>query len=69
MKDQIKKINNGQVGQYGKDYMEIKFNSDDNFPLNKILKFRILIIIIRNNFEKNDKYYTGIYLDDCLYKI
>ena len=69
MKDQIKKINNGQVGQYGKDYMEIKFNSDDNFPLNKILKFGILIIIIRNNFEKNDKYYTGIYLDDCLYKI
>ena len=45
--------------------MKIKFNSDDNLPLNEILKFRILTII----FEKDDKYYPGIYLDDCLCKI
>ena len=37
IKDQIKKIKNGSVGEYGKDYMKIKFNSDDNLPLNKIL--------------------------------
>ena len=37
IKDQIKKINNGSVGEYGKDYMKIKFDSDDNLPLNKIL--------------------------------
>ena len=67
--DQIKKINNGQVGEYGKDYIKIKFDSDDELPLNKILKFRILIIIIRNIFEKDEKYYPGIYLDDCLYEI
>ena len=30
IKDQIKKINNGSVGEYGMDYMKIKFNSDDN---------------------------------------
>ena len=51
-KDQIKKINNNQVSEYGKDYMKIKFDSEDDLPLNKILKFRILIIIIRNIFEK-----------------
>ena len=39
IKDQIKKINDGRSGEYGKDYMKIKFNSDDNLPLNKILKF------------------------------
>ena len=38
--DQIKKINDGLVGKYGKDYMKIKFDSDDDLPLNKILKFR-----------------------------
>ena len=39
IKYQIEKINNGLVGEYGKDYKKIKFNSDDNLPLNKILKF------------------------------
>ena len=37
--------------------MKIKFNSDDNLPLNKILKFRVLTRIIRNDFEKDGKYY------------
>ena len=51
IKDQIKRINNGKLGEcnsveYGKDYMKVTFNSDDNLPLNKILKFRILTIII-----------------------
>ena len=41
IKDQIKKINNSSVGEYGKDYMRIKFDSDDNLPLNIILKFRV----------------------------
>ena len=60
IKDQIKKINNGLVGEYGKDYMKIKFDSDDDLPLNKILKFCI-VIIIRNVFEKDGKYYPQIF--------
>ena len=69
IKDQIKKINNGSMGEYGKDYMKIKFDSDDNLPLNKILKFRVLTIIIRNIFEKDGKYYPQTFLGDCLYEI
>ena len=68
IQDQIKKINSS-VGEYGKDYMKIKFDSDDNLPLNKILKFCILTIIIRNIFEKDGKCYPKIFLDDCLYEI
>ena len=68
-KDQIKKTNNGKLGKYEKDYMKIKFNSDDSLPLNKILKFCMLIIVIRNIFEKNGKYYPGVCLDDCLNEI
>ena len=30
----------GELGDYHQKYMKIKFNSDDNRPLNKILKFR-----------------------------
>ena len=69
IKDQIKKINNGSVGEYAKDYVKIKFDSDDNLPLNKILKFRVLTIIIRNIFGKDSKQYPQIFLDDCLYEI
>ena len=43
IKDQIKNINNGSVGEYAEDYMKIKFNSDDNLPVNKIIKFRVLL--------------------------
>ena len=52
IKDQIKKLNNGSVVENAKDYMKIRFYSDDNLPLNKILKFHVLRIIIRNIFEK-----------------
>ena len=70
IKDQIKKINNGSVGEYVEDYIKvIIFDSDDNLPLNKILKFRVLTIIIRNIFEKDGEYYPQIFLDDCLYEI
>ena len=68
-KDQIKKINDGQLGEYGKDYMKIKFNSDDDFPLNIVLKFRVWTSIIGKFFEKDGKYYPQIFLHDCLYEI
>ena len=62
IKDQIKKINNGKLGKYGKDYMKIKFNSDDDLSLNKQLKFINLTIIVRTVFEEDGKYYPQIFL-------
>ena len=49
--------------------MKIKFNSDDNIPLNKKLYSPTITVIIRNIFEKDNKYYPQIFLDECLYKI
>ena len=46
IRDKIKEISSGEFG-YEKDYMKIKFNSDDYLPLNKPLKFRLKTIIIR----------------------
>ena len=68
-KIKLKKINNGSVGKYAEDYMNIKFDSDDNLPLNKIIKCRVLTIVIRDIFEKDGKNYPQIFLDDCLYEI
>ena len=55
--------------RYRKDNMKIKFNSDDNLPLNKPLKFHNLTIIVRSVFQETNKYYPQIYLDVCLYEL
>ena len=49
--------------------MKIKFDSDDNLPLNKVLKFHALTIIIRSVFERDGKNYPQIFLDDALVHI
>ena len=66
IKDQIKKINIDSVVKYDKDYMKIKIDSDDSLPLNKVLKFHAVIIIIRSVFERDGEYYPQISLDDAL---
>ena len=55
--------------EYAKDYMKIKFNSDDDLPLNKSLKFRLMTITIRHVFEEDAKLYPQVFLDDTLYEL
>ena len=69
IKNHIKKINNDSVVDYDKDYMKIKFDSDDNLPLNKVLKFHAVIIIIISVFERDGKYCPQTFLDDVLVNI
>ena len=57
IRDEIKTINGGKENDYGKHYMKIKFNSDDNLPLNKPLKFHWMTITIRSVFEEYGKLY------------
>ena len=64
----IQTINAGKSGEYEKGYIKIKFNSDDDLPLNKILKLRMLTIT-RSVFEEDGKYYPQVFLDECLYEV
>ena len=68
IRDKIKEIS-GSECDYEKDYMKIKFNSDDNLPLNKPLKFHNMTITIRSVFEEDGKLYPQLFLDDTLYRI
>ena len=68
IKNEIETINGGKKGEYGKDFMKIKFNTDDNFPLNKPLKLHLLTIIGRCILEEDGKFYPQLYLGDCLYE-
>ena len=69
IKNEIETINGGKNGEYGKDFMKITFNTDDNFPLNKPLKLQLLTIIVTCIFEEDGKFYPQFYLDDCLYEL
>ena len=68
IKNSVEKVNN-KLGEYGKDFMKIKFNSDDNLPLNKTLKLQNITINIRSVFEDNGKYYPQVFLDECLCEV
>ena len=68
IKNETKAINDGKENDYRKNYINIKFNSDDNLPLNKQLKFHAMTIIIRSVFE-GGKLYRQVFLDDALYEL
>ena len=54
IKNKINEVNSGEC-DYEKDYMKIKFNSDDSLPLNKTLKLHIMTIIIMYVFIEDSK--------------
>ena len=46
---------------YEKGYIKIEFNSDDNLPMNKPLKFRLMAITIRCVFSEGGKFYPQLF--------
>ena len=52
----IKEVSNDQC-DYEKDYMKIKFNSDNGIPLN----FHNTTITIRSVFEEDGKLYSQVF--------
>ena len=68
IRDKIKKLSSDEC-DYEEDYMKIKFNSDDDLPLNKQLKFHNMTITIRSFFEEDCKLYPQVFLDDTLYEL
>ena len=68
IRKKIKEIGSGEC-DYEKDYIKIKSNLDNYLPLNKPLKFHLMIITIRSVFEEDRKFYPQDLLDDTLYEL
>ena len=49
--------------------MKIKFNLDDELPVNKVIEIHSTIIVVRYVFHENNKYYPQVFLDERLYKL
>ena len=64
IRDLIRSINKNS-DDYDEKYMKIKFNSDDELPLNKKLKIPTIAIVFRAIVFENNKYYPQVFLDKC----
>ena len=64
----IKQIDDDWL-EYTKRYKKIKFNSDDNLPLNKQLKFHTMTATIRCVFSEDNKLYLQLFLEKALYSL
>ena len=62
----VKEVSNDESDDE-KDYMKIKFNSDDSLPVNKPLNFYNMIISIKSVFKEDGKLYPEVFLDDTLF--
>ena len=69
VKKEIETINGGEKIEYGKDLKKIRFESNDDLPLNKPVKLHLLTIIIRPVFSEGGKFYPQRFLDNALYEL
>ena len=68
VKYQIETRSGKKTIEYKKDFMKIKFESDDDLPLGKILSIPVCIIVVRSVFQEDNNYYPHVYLHKFLYE-
>ena len=66
VKHKIKKINGGKETDYRKDYIKIKFYSDDDLPLTEPPIFSEIHIFVRFVFKEDDELYPERVLEKTL---
>ena len=49
--------------------MKIKFNPDNELPINKTIEIPIMTLVVRAIFLEHTKCYAQVFLEECLYKI
>ena len=60
IRDLIRSISTNS-DDYDEKYMKIKFNSDNELPLNKTIEIPTMTVVVRAIFLKNNKYYPQIF--------
>ena len=67
-KDEIETIRGIKPIKYEKYFMKIRFESDDDLPLGKLLNIPLCAIIVKSVFQENNKYYPQVFLNECFYE-
>ena len=61
------KITSSNSSNKIKEYNKLRFNSNVDLPLDTLIEFHTLLIVINCVIQNDNKYYPEIYLDECLY--
>ena len=48
--------------------MNVRFASNHDLPLSKILNIPVCIIIVKSVFQEDNNYYPQVLLYECMYK-
>ena len=65
--NKINKIDGDDKQVYG--YIRLKFNSDVDLPLDKLIKFHTLTVIVACVIRKANKFYSEIYGDGGIFEV
>ena len=65
--NKINKIDSDDKNVYG--YIRVKFNSDVDLPLDKLIKFHTLTVIVACVIRKANKFYPEIYVDEGIFEV
>ena len=68
IKNQMETISDGKPIKYGRDFVKIRFELDDDLPLGKILSIPMCIIAARSVFKRDNEYYPQAHLHEFLYE-
>ena len=67
IKDIIENKGGKPFSDFFKDNMAFKIDTNDDIPLNKVLKFDV-VILLKSAIEKDFDYYQQVYFEECKYK-
>ena len=67
LKTKLKRLMVVKKTEYGKDFLKIRFESNNYLPMNKPVKLHLLTI--RGVFREDNKLYPQLFSDDALYDV
>ena len=68
IKKQIELITGDKMIKYSKAFMKIRFKTNVDLPLNKIINIPVCVVIVGSIFKKDGEYHPQILLHDFFYE-
>ena len=66
--EQIELITSVKVITYSKDFIKIRFKTNGDLPLNKIINISQCVVIVSSIFKEDNEYHRQVLLHDCFYE-
>ena len=68
IKEQIELITDDKMIKYSKDFMKIRFKTNDDLRLNKVINVPVCVVIVSRIFKEDNEYHPQFLLHDCFYE-